>query len=164
MSLSCLVLSCLVLSCLVLSCLVILLYYWNRSCFKTCIHNIFIIPSDIILTHFLFPLIHTHTFTITTSLLFTILLSSSSYYIIAKRGITDERAALQEALMTWQTDGLASGSQKFASGSADPNLSDLAVYGTLRSVEGLPAFRRIMEDPDNVALAEWYLRVKDRVC
>lgn len=66
--------------------------------------------------------------------------------------------------MTWQTDGLASGSQKFASGSADPNLSDLAVYGTLRSVEGLPAFRRIMEDPDNVALAEWYLRVKDRVC
>ena len=66
--------------------------------------------------------------------------------------------------MTWQTDGgLAASSKKFASGSADPSISDLAVYGTLRSVEGLPAFRRIMDNPDNVALAEWYLRVKDRV-
>jgi microsomal prostaglandin-E synthase 2 len=80
---------------------------------------------------------------------------------IAKRGITDERAALQSALETFQRSGL--GRNDFVSGQADPNLGDLAVYGILRSVEGLKAHNNVMNDPDNVALNEWYLRVKERL-
>jgi hypothetical protein len=80
----------------------------------------------------------------------------------AKRGITDERAALQEALETWQTEGL--GNNQFASGKYDPNLNDLLVFGILRSVEGLPTHDEvIMDDPHNVVLKEWYLRMKERV-
>jgi microsomal prostaglandin-E synthase 2 len=81
--------------------------------------------------------------------------------MIAKRGITDERAALQSALDTFQQSAL--GRNDFVSGLPDPNMGDLAVYGTLRSVEGLQAHRNVMSDPNNVALHEWYLRVQERL-
>jgi len=86
------------------------------------------------------------------------------HVIIAKRGITDERAALQEALQKWQQEGLLEGNNKFASGKDDPNLNDLCVYGTLRSVEGLPTHDQVvMEDETNLVLKDWYLRVKERL-
>ncbi len=81
----------------------------------------------------------------------------------AKRGITDEKAALQDALRTLQESGGIGGEHDFLSGRADPNLGDLAVYGTLRSVEGLPAHNALLHHPDNVGLQNWYLRVQKRM-
>jgi len=81
--------------------------------------------------------------------------------IIAKRGITDERQALNDALTQWEKDGLGQG-KSFASGKDEPNMGDLAVYGTLRAVEGLPAHSEAIEQRGGV-LPEWYDRMKDQV-
>lgn len=68
---------------------------------------------------------------------------------------------MQDAICVLQEDGI--GNHDFLSGRADPNLGDLAVYGTLRSVEGLPAHDALLHHPDNGALHEWYLRVQKRM-
>mmetsp|Transcript_28574 Transcript_28574/g.42234 ORF Transcript_28574/g.42234 Transcript_28574/m.42234 type:complete len:274 (+) Transcript_28574:41-862(+) len=83
--------------------------------------------------------------------------------IKAKRGIDDERAALQTALQKWQEEALSNGSKIFSSGKNDPNLNDLLVYGTLRSVEGLSIHTEVLNQSENSILNDWYLRVKDRL-
>ena len=90
------------------------------------------------------------------------LLSFSSPFIYkAKRGITDERQALHDALTQLEEDGLGQGSP-FVSGKDEPNMGDLSVFGTLRSVEGLPAHSEAIEQRGGV-LPEWYGRMKKQV-
>jgi hypothetical protein len=81
--------------------------------------------------------------------------------ISAKRGITDEVQALQKALDTIQESGLRN--HKYLSGQDTPNLGDLAVFGTLRSVDGLPVHVRIMSKPENNLLSSWYDRMKQHI-
>lgn len=50
----------------------------------------------------------------------------------------------------------------FASGKEEPNMGDLAVFGTLSSVEGLPAHSEAIEQRGGV-LPEWYNRMKEKV-
>jgi hypothetical protein len=80
-----------------------------------------------------------------------------------KRGITDERAALMQLLEQLEGEGLGGG-KKYLSGCEAPNLGDVAVYGTLRSIEGLPAHSRIFEnrDPER-PLSAWYKRMKTQI-
>ena len=79
----------------------------------------------------------------------------------AKRKITDERQALNDALTQWEEDGLGGG-KLFASGKKEPNMGDLAVFGTLSAVEGLPAHSEAIEQRGG-ALYEWYDRMKQQV-
>ena len=79
-----------------------------------------------------------------------------------KRGITDEREALERALRTIEVDGLAGGANIFISGRQEPHLGDLAVYGTLRSIEGLAAHERVVFNREG-PLRAWYERMKRKV-
>lgn len=80
---------------------------------------------------------------------------------VAKRGITDERQALHDALTQLEQDGL--GQEKlFVSGKDEPNMGDLALFGTLRAVEGLPAHSEAIEQRGG-KLPEWYDRMKKHV-
>lgn len=45
-------------------------------------------------------------------------------------------------------------------GGESPNLSDLAVYGVLSSIEGCDAFKDTM---DNTKIGIWYYRMKNHV-
>lgn len=81
--------------------------------------------------------------------------------MLAKRGITDERQALNDVLTQWEEEGLCQG-KPFASGKDEPNLGDLSVFGTLRAVEGLPAHTEAVEQRGG-ALQEWYDRMKKQV-
>lgn len=73
-----------------------------------------------------------------------------------KRNIVDERAALKDALMKWQEEGLKGG--EYASGVSIPDMSDLVVFGTLRSVEGLPTHEEFVLAGDE-PLKDWYERM-----
>ena len=79
-----------------------------------------------------------------------------------KRGITDERDALEQALKTIEIDGLLGGANVFISGRQEPHLGDLAVYGTLRSIEGLAAHERVISKREG-PLRAWYERMKLKV-
>lgn len=50
----------------------------------------------------------------------------------------------------------------FASGKDEPNMGDVAVFGTLRSVEGLPAHSEAIVERGGV-IPEWYDRMKEQV-
>jgi hypothetical protein len=81
---------------------------------------------------------------------------------VAKRGITDERQALNDVLTQWEKEGLGDGKLLFASGKDKPNMGDVAVFGTLRSVEGLPAHSEAIVERGGV-IPEWYDRMKEQV-
>jgi microsomal prostaglandin-E synthase 2 len=81
--------------------------------------------------------------------------------IKSKRGITDERKALDDALTEWEGNALDQG-KLFASGTNEPNMGDLAVFGTLRAVEGLPVHSQAVEQR-GVILPAWYDRMKEHV-
>lgn len=76
--------------------------------------------------------------------------------IKSKRGITDEKEALNNALSLWEAEGLENGKKKYSSGKSYPSMGDIAVFGTLWSVDGL--IKAIPED--KVTLLEWYERMK----
>lgn len=78
-----------------------------------------------------------------------------------KRNIADERQALDDALTILEKDGLGSGND-FLSRAQEPNLGDLTVYATLRSIEGLPAHREAVHQRGGV-LPVWYERMKNCV-
>jgi hypothetical protein len=65
-------------------------------------------------------------------------------------------------LQAIETDGLAGGSKDFISGRSEPHLGDLAVYGTLRSIEGLPAHDRVVVNREG-PLRDWYDKMKIKV-
>jgi microsomal prostaglandin-E synthase 2 len=73
-----------------------------------------------------------------------------------RHGITDERAALYAAVGDWLG---AVGPRDFHGGGA-PDLADLAVFGVLRSVEGLDTFGDTMA---NTEVAAWYDRMRSAV-
>ena len=83
----------------------------------------------------------------------------------AKRGITDEQQALRDVLAKFETEGLDGGKKEFCSGKTSPDLGDIAVYGTLRSVEGLPVHEEFVVGigDGNTVVGEWYERVKSRM-
>ena len=82
--------------------------------------------------------------------------------IKAKHKITNEKEALRTAIQHWETMGLQHGRTNFGSGSAvSPDLGDLAMYGTLKSVEGLPAFDLAIQD--NPIVKDWYYRMQHEV-
>lgn len=76
-----------------------------------------------------------------------------------KMGVEDERLELHHTLDEWERDGLDHGKKAFASGTATPDLGDLAVFGTLRSIERLSTFRDVMETRDGDATRDWYDRM-----
>lgn len=84
-----------------------------------------------------------------------------SYGMTERRGISDERAALDEALNELESKGL-SNSQRFLSGGDAPDRGDLAVFGVLRSIEGLPTHDRAVVQREG-PLRDWYQRMKE-VC
>ena len=56
------------------------------------------------------------------------------------------------------------GNNKYLSGTEEPHLGDIAVYGTLRSIEGLPAHDAVLEGRDaGSPLPDWYQRMKVQV-
>jgi len=73
-----------------------------------------------------------------------------------KYGITDERAALRASLDRW-TDAI--GKSDFLGG-ASPNLADLCVFGTLRSIEGLETHAIVLRETQ---VGPWYERMAGRV-
>lgn len=75
-----------------------------------------------------------------------------------KRNIDDESEALREAIQKWEQEGLDGGKKVFGSGQKQPDLGDITVFGTLRSVEGLPAFDMALATSQVVK--EWYGRME----
>jgi len=51
----------------------------------------------------------------------------------SKRNITDEKAALSEALDRYESEGLQNGKLSFSSGQPHPDLGDIAMFGVLYS-------------------------------
>jgi microsomal prostaglandin-E synthase 2 len=74
-----------------------------------------------------------------------------------KRRITDEQQALNLLLDRFEKEGLKNG-DSFLSGADEPNLGDLAIYGTLRSIEGLPVHDRLIRERGG-NMGRWYDRV-----
>ena len=75
-----------------------------------------------------------------------------------KRNIDDEQEALRDAIRKWEQEGLDGGKKSFGSGQKQPDLGDITVFGTLRSVEGLPAFDMALATSQVVK--EWYGRME----
>lgn len=69
-----------------------------------------------------------------------------------EQGISDPEAHLKKCLKDW-AEALGSGNYL---GGNKPNAADLAAFGILKSVETLPAFRWIRNDPK---IWDWYQRV-----
>lgn len=63
-------------------------------------------------------------------------------------------------LTTLEDEGLGQ-NNKFLSGKDDPNLGDLAVFGVLRSIEGLPTHAEAVDNRGNGRIREWYNRLKE---
>lgn len=86
-----------------------------------------------------------------------------SDFYLEKRNITDERQALNEMLVRLEEEGLGGGKQ-YLSGTMEPSLGDIAVYGVLRSIEGLPAHEEVMGGRDQSSpLPNWYQRMKSQM-
>lgn len=76
-------------------------------------------------------------------------------------GVTDEEEALDKELRTIEE---ALQARDFLSGRDEPHLGDLAVFGALRSVEGLPAHDRILgNNTTDRPLRKWYDRIKNKM-
>lgn len=78
----------------------------------------------------------------------------------AKRNITDERKALEDAITLWEEKGLDNGKKMYASGLSRPNIGDLSVFGVLHSISGLRTHEEIILGRDGV-LGEWYGRMQN---
>ena len=86
-------------------------------------------------------------------------LSHCRFLLLAKRNITDEKAALQSALDTFEKEGLQSGTLTFSSGNKHtPHMGDLAVFGVLYSVRGMNAHTTAIQCRGG-AVKEWYDRM-----
>ena len=85
---------------------------------------------------------------------------NDSLVTLEKRNITDERQALHEAILKLEDEGLGGGTKQFLSGTDTPNFGDVAVFGVLRSIEGLPAHKEVMAGRPQTFLVDWYQRMK----
>jgi len=75
--------------------------------------------------------------------------------IKSKRNITNEREALHSVLSDWEKDALDMGSKNFSSGLSQPSLGDIAMFGTLYSVQGLDAHTDAIKGRGGV-IQRWY--------
>mmetsp|Transcript_19263 Transcript_19263/g.23701 ORF Transcript_19263/g.23701 Transcript_19263/m.23701 type:complete len:341 (-) Transcript_19263:46-1068(-) len=87
-------------------------------------------------------------------------IGSVAMYIAAskikkKLNITDEVSALEESIKKWERDGLQN--NLFASGCDVPDMGDIAVFGVIRSVEGLAAHDKMISRGG--AIEDWYQRM-----
>ena len=73
--------------------------------------------------------------------------------------ISDERAALDELLEKLEKEGL--GGKTFLSGTDEPNMGDLAVFGALRTTVGLPIHEEAVGKRETIH--DWYNRMVDKV-
>mmetsp|Transcript_7572 Transcript_7572/g.17180 ORF Transcript_7572/g.17180 Transcript_7572/m.17180 type:complete len:321 (+) Transcript_7572:75-1037(+) len=80
----------------------------------------------------------------------------------SKRNITDEKAALRDALDKYEREGLQDGELQFSSGQSSPDLGDLAVFGVLHSVRGLNTHDNAIQSRGG-SLKEWYDRMSKQV-
>lgn len=92
-------------------------------------------------------------------------LGSLAMYVAAarvkkKKNIVDEARDLEDALLKLENEGLAG--KEFLSGLSGPNIGDIAVYGTLRSIQGLPAHDRFVVKRGGDLYA-WYERMAQKV-
>jgi hypothetical protein len=76
----------------------------------------------------------------------------------AKRNITDEKKALEDALDKYESEGLQSGKFIYSSGLASPDLGDLSVFGVLYAVRGLNAHHTAIQLRGG-HVQEWYDRM-----
>lgn len=76
---------------------------------------------------------------------------------LERKNITDERQALSDALTKLEEEGLSL-APFLSSQDNIPNLGDIAVFGTLRGLEGLQVFDNVMSEHDKY-LAPWYERM-----
>ncbi|KAM6543609.1 hypothetical protein CsatB_008056 [Cannabis sativa] len=86
---------------------------------------------------------------------------AAAMYFVSKKlkkrhNITDERAALYEAVETW-VDALKG--RQFH-GDSNPNLADISVFGVLRPIRPLQSGRDMV---DNTRIEEWYSRMESAV-
>jgi len=69
--------------------------------------------------------------------------------------------------MVLEKDGLSSSDPSdgspFLSGKSEPHLGDLAVYGTLRAIEGLPAHSEVVYERRDSPIPGWYEQMKRKV-
>ena len=63
-------------------------------------------------------------------------------------------------IIDWE-EGLGRGAKHFGSGLGQPDLGDITVYGTLRSVEGLPAHDLAVES--SPVVRDWYQRMRQEM-
>jgi len=80
----------------------------------------------------------------------------------AKRSITDEKAALNDAIDKYEKEGLQNGKLNYSSGQSNPDMGDLAMFGVLYSVRGLNAHNYAIEQRGG-AIKEWYGRISEQV-
>ena len=80
----------------------------------------------------------------------------------SKRNITDEKAALSEALDRYESEGLLNGKLSYSSGQSHPDLGDIAIFGVLYSVRGLNAHDYAIEQRGG-AVKEWYDRMSKQI-
>ncbi|KAL7519162.1 hypothetical protein ACHAWX_003956 [Stephanocyclus meneghinianus] len=81
----------------------------------------------------------------------------------SKRNITDEKAALQSALDTFENEGLKNGSLPFSSGHPlTPDMGDLAVFGVLYAVRDMNAHADAVRNRGG-AVKQWYDRMERMV-
>lgn len=80
----------------------------------------------------------------------------------SKRNITDEKAALTDALDKYAHEGLQDGKVHFSSGQSSPDLGDIAMFGVLYSVRGLNTHDNAIQLRGG-HLKEWYDRMSKQV-
>jgi hypothetical protein len=86
--------------------------------------------------------------------------------LIEKRNITNERKALDDAIGKLETDGLKRPSL-FLSGTSEPDIGDISVYGVLRSIQGLPTHDEFVVKRNQThagsELPVWYNRMTEKL-
>mmetsp|Transcript_36963 Transcript_36963/g.54070 ORF Transcript_36963/g.54070 Transcript_36963/m.54070 type:complete len:291 (+) Transcript_36963:58-930(+) len=84
--------------------------------------------------------------------------------IKSKRNIKDEQKALQTTLDLFENEALAQGQHLFASQNSVPDMGDIAVYGVLSSVKGLPVHDYVLQQSrESDVLMDWYARMEEEV-
>lgn len=76
-----------------------------------------------------------------------------------KLGIQNERQALQLALDEFEKEGLDAGNKMFISGLSSPNMADIVIFGTLRSIEHLSSFKDTVNQRNSDTTKQWYKRM-----
>ncbi|KAJ8903212.1 hypothetical protein NDN08_004322 [Rhodosorus marinus] len=78
--------------------------------------------------------------------------------MMKKHGIAEERQHLMSLLNIWAADALMG--RKFQAGEDKPGVADLAVFGMMRSMEGVPTFDYCMKQD---VVRNWYKNVEEAV-